>query len=411
MKITKIRSMKLWGPRNHGVGGGEAKIAKVVVRVDTDAGIYGLGEVDNFMGVAQGIAYMDEYFRGRDPFAANAVVSEMLFGTQAPNPAGVPRGPMGPQNIIACSMCSPTATPWGPVLWAASGVDIALCDLIGKALKTPAYNLLGGKFRDQPRVYLDRSTPDDITDLSAWEKMAAETAESGFTQMKFDIDIMATECVTDVWNRSLSLKQINRIVARLEAVRRAAGPDFEICVDCHMQYNVPDAIRVANALAHLNLLWLEDPTPITNPDSCAEVRAKSPVAICIGEMFSAEQFRLFIAHHACDILHPDVLFCGGMHELRRIADLAELNHLPVAFHGNGGALATIAAAHVGAASRNFIGLEYHFIETPWISEYVRRDVPLFRDGHVVLTDAPGLGVELDKEVCLRHLAPGEAFLD
>jgi L-alanine-DL-glutamate epimerase-like enolase superfamily enzyme len=113
MKITKIRSMKLWGPRNHGVGGGEAKIAKVVVRVDTDAGIYGLGEVDNFMGVAQGIAYMDEYFRGRDPFAANAVVSEMLFGTQAPNPAGVPRGPMGPQNIIACSMCSPTATPWG----------------------------------------------------------------------------------------------------------------------------------------------------------------------------------------------------------------------------------------------------------------------------------------------------------
>jgi len=106
-----------------------------------------------------------------------------------------------------------------------------------------------------------------------------------------------------------------------------------------------------------------------------------------------------------------VLFCGGMHELRRIADYAELNHLPVALHGNGGALATIAAAHAGAACRNFLGLEYHFIETPWIGEYVRRDGPLFRDGHVELTDAPGLGIELDREVCRRHLAPGEALFD
>ena len=411
MKITSIRMMRLWGPRNHGVGGGTAKIARVVVRVDTDSGIYGLGECDDFMGVRQGIAYLDEYFRGRDPFSINAIVSEMLYGTQAPNPAGAPRGPMGKNNINAVSMCSPTATPWGPVVWAASGVEIALCDLLGKALKTPAYNLLGGKFRDHARVYLDRSSPDDITDLGAWEKMAAETVASGFTQMKFDIDFMATECVKDVWNRSLSLRQINRIVERLTVVRQATGPDFEICVDCHMQYNIPDAIRVAQALAPLQLLWLEDPTPITNPDSCAQVRAKSPVPICIGEMFIAEQFRLFVDAGACDVLHPDVMFCGGMHELRRIADFAELNHLPVAFHGNGGALATIAAAHVGVASRNFLGLEYHFIETPWIGEFVRRDVPLFRDGQVVMTDAPGLGVELDREVCRQHLAPGESLFD
>jgi galactonate dehydratase len=128
-------------------------------------------------------------------------------------------------------------------------------------------------------------------------------------------------------------------------------------------------------------------------------------------MFIAEQFRLFVDRQACDILHPDVLFCGGMHELRRIADYAELNHLPVAFHGNGGAIATIAAAHAGVATRNFLGLEYHFIETPWIGEFVRRDVPLFQDGHVVLTDAPGLGIELDREVCRRHLAPGEGLFD
>lgn len=411
MKITDIRMMRLWGPRNHGVGGGTSNIAKVIVRVDTDAGIHGLGEVDDFMGVRQGIAYMREYFLGRDAFAANAIVSEMLYGTQAPNPAESRRGLMGPNKIIAINMCSPTATVWGPVVWAASGVEIALCDLIGKALKTPVYNLLGGRFRPSARVYLDRSSPDEVTDLGAWKKMAEETVALGFTQMKFDIDFMAPECVTDVWNRSLNLKQINRIVERLDIVRAATGPDFEICVDCHMQYNAPDAIRVANALGHLNLLWLEDPTPITNPDSCAEVRAKSTVPICIGEMFIAEQFRLFIDHKACDILHPDVLFCGGMREQQRIAQLGELNHLPVAFHSNGGAIATIAAANVGVTCRNFLGLEYHFIETPWVGDYVRRDVPLFRDGQVVLSDAPGLGIELNREVCAKHLAPGESLFD
>jgi len=372
--------MRLWGPRIHGVGGETGgKIAKVIVRVDTDAGIYGLGEVDDFMGVRKAIAYIREYFRGRDPFAINAIVSELLYATLPPHHQEAKHGVL-PGGIIACPTSSPTATPLGPVVWAVSGVEMALCDLIGKALQTPAYNLLGGKFRDRIRVYLDRSSPADPTDLDAWRAMAADAAKAGFRQMKFDIDFMASECVPDVWNRSLSLQQINRIVERLKIVRETVGPDFELCVDCHRQYNAPDAVRVAQALAPLDILWLEDPTPETNPDSCAEVRVKSPIPICVGEMFVADQFRVFVERGACDILHPDILFCGGMHEMRRIADYAEVHHLPLAMHGNGGALATVAAAHVAAASRNFLGLEYHFIETPWIGEYVTRDVPLFRAG-------------------------------
>ena len=100
-----------------------------------------------------------------------------------------------------------------------------------------------------------------------------------------------------------------------------------------------------------------------------------------------------------------------MHELRRIADLAELNHLPVAFHGNGGAIATIAAAHVGVACRNFLGARISFHRNALDRRIVRRDGPLFRDGHVVLTDAPGLGLELNLEVCRRHLASGESLFD
>ena len=132
--------------------------------------------------------------------------------------------------------------------------------------------------------------------------------------------------------------------------------------------------------------------------------------ICVGEMFSAEQARLFIDRGACDVIHPDVLFAGGLHETRRIADYAELHHIPLALHGNGGCLATIAAGHVAAASRGFMGLEYHFIESDWLGAYVRREgVPFLREGHLPLTDAPGLGVELNEEVCRRYLAPGESL--
>lgn len=409
MKITDIRSMKLWGPLYHGQGGERTMIAKIIVRVDTDAGIYGLGEIDDFAGVERGIAYLREYLKGRDPMQMVPLVSEVVYGSLPPHHK-LAKTDVMPGNIRAIPSMSFTATSFGPIIWAVSGVEMALCDIVGKALKTPVYNLLGGAFRDRVRVYLDRCSPSEVNKLDAWRKMGRDAAKAGFTQIKFDIDYVAADHTPDVWNRSLTLKQINRVVERLGAVRKTVGPDFEICVDCHMHYNLPDALRVAKAIEHLKILWFEDPCPILNVNSYAEFRAKSPIPLCVGEMFVAEQFRLCIDNGACDILHPDVLFCGGLHEARKIADLAELNHLPMAMHGNGGALATIAAAHVGAASRNFLGLEYHFIETPWIAEYVERDVPFFKNGHVPLTDAPGLGVRLNEKVCRKYLAKGEKLL-
>jgi L-alanine-DL-glutamate epimerase-like enolase superfamily enzyme len=415
MRITSIRSMRLFGPLLHGQGGETGgSIGKVIVRVDTDAGIHGLGEADDFMGVRQGIAYADHYFRGRDPFEAVPIIQEFMWASLPPHPPDAPHGVRGDQIVMVPSS-APTAVPLGPVAWVASAIDTALVDLIGKALGAPAYTLLGGKFRDRIRIYLDRSSPVDVGNLDAWRTMARDVVDRGFMQMKFDIDYVASDAVPDIWSRSLSLGQINRMVERLAVVRETVGPDFELCVDLHCQYNVPDAIRLANALAPLSLLWLEDPSADTDLDAYLAVKAASPIALCVGEMFIAEQFRLFIDHGAIDILHPDVLFCGGMHELRRIADYADLHRLPLAIHGNGGALAAIAAAHVAAASRTFLGLEYHFIETPWLSRYVRRvgsaaDRSLFEDGQIVLSDAPGLGVELDEAVCRANLGRGEVFL-
>ena len=342
--------------------------------------------------MADAISHIKDRLIGSDPMNIRAAVTEVLYGGKPPHEPSM----------------APTATQI-PAAWGMSGVEMALCDLAGKALGTPAYNLFGGRYRDSVRIYLDRSTPAVVDDLGEWKALGADAKARGFDFIKFDIDYTAPDFTEDVWNRTIPLSQLNRIVERISAVREEVGWEMEIALDCHWHYDVVAAVRLANELAPLKPTWLEDPTPVTNPDAAAEVRAKSPIPICLGEMFTAEQFRLFIDRRACDIIHPDVLFTGGLYETRKIADYADLNYIPMAMHGNGGAVATMAAAHVAAASPNFIGLEYHFSGAPWVERIIERGRPLFEGGRVSHTDRSGLGFDLDLDVCSRYLADGETL--
>jgi L-alanine-DL-glutamate epimerase-like enolase superfamily enzyme len=394
MKITDIRTMRLTGPDTHGIGGIPRNITIELVRVDTDSGIYGLGEAGNFLGDREGIDYCREWLVGRDPLAAGQFVRAMWYG-------GLP--PYNPQM-------SPTATPTGGIAWAASGVEMALLDIAGKALGTPAYNLLGGAYRDRIRLYVDRSGVADPSDLAAWRRVGEQARDDRFTDMKFDLEWIAPDFSRDPWNRSARIDQINRTVERLMAVREAVGWDVEISVDAHMSYDADSAIRFAQALEPLRLRWFEDPVPILNFDSQAHVRAQTSIPICAGEMLVPDQFREMIAAEAVDIVHPDLLFVGGLHEARKVADYADLNGIPLALHNNGGGVNTIAASHVAAASPNFIGLEVHFWGAMWMGDVVRREgVPLIQDGFVPLTDAPGFGMEIDEAVARPLLAPGESL--
>ncbi len=395
MKITDVRTMRLSGPDPHGVGGTERTWHVQIVRIDTDGGVYGLGESGTMLGEREGIAVAREWLIGRDPLTIRPFVRAMLSG-------GLP--PYDPQM-------SATATVDGPMAWAVSGVEMALGDLAGKILGTPVYNLLGGAFRDRIRVYLDRSGVADPTDLGAWRALAERSIAEGFSDFKFDAEWIAPEANVDPWNRQMRNRQVRLTYERLAAVREVAGPDAEIALDGHMSFDVETAIRLANALEPLALKWFEDPVPILNFDAQKRVRDESPIPICAGEMLVADQFREMIDRRAVDIVHPDLLFVGGFHEARKVADYADLNGIPLAIHNNGSALNTVAEAHVGAACPNFIGLEYHFWDAPWIGQVVRREgVPLFDEtGHVPLTDAPGLGVEIDLEIAARYLAPGESL--
>jgi L-alanine-DL-glutamate epimerase-like enolase superfamily enzyme len=394
MKITDIRTMKLTGIDTHGVGAVEREWTIMLVRVDTDAGVYGIGEAGNFLGDRDGIGYCREWLIGKDPLAVGPFVRAMLYG-------GLP--PYDPQM-------SPTATVTGGIVWAVSAVEMALVDICGKVLGTPAYNLLGGAYRTDIRLYIDRSGVADPTDLASWRAVGERARADGFTDLKFDLEWIAPERSGDPWNRSARIDQINRTVERLTAVREAIGPDVELALDGHMSFDVDSAVRFAHALEPLRLRWFEDPVPILAFDAQAEVRRRTEIPICAGEMLVPDQFREMIAAGAVDIVHPDVLFVGGLHEARKVADLADLHGIPLALHNNGGGVTTLAAAHVAAASPNFIGLELHFWGAMWMGDVVRREgVPLIRDGFVPLTDAPGLGIELDESIARRHLAPGESL--
>ena len=395
MKITDVRTMLLLGPDPHGVGGVERSWHVLLVRVDTDAGVYGLGEAGNFMGDRQAIAYARDWLIGRDPLAINPFVRAMLSG-------GLP--PYDPQM-------SGTATVDGPMAWGVSAVEMALCDLAGKILGTPVYNLLGGAFRDRIRVYLDRSGVADPTNLQSWRDLAQRVTDEGFRDFKFDAEWIAPELSRDPWNRQMRADQLRLTYERLAAVREVAGPDAEIALDGHMSFDAETAIRLAKRLEPLNLKWFEDPVPILNFDAQKRVRDESPIPICAGEMLVPDQFREMIDRKAVDIVHPDLLFVGGLHEGKKVADYADMNAIPLAIHNNGSAMNTIAEAHLAAACPNFIGLEYHFWDAKWIGKVVRREgVETFDEhGFVPLTDAPGFGVEIDLEIAQRYLAPGESL--
>jgi galactonate dehydratase len=412
MEIADVSTTRLEGPREHVPGGGSGTISKLLVRVEADDGTSGLGEAEDFLGVRDAIDYVGSVLEGRDPMAIQPHVSEMIIGTTPPHTPDQQRLVANPPDgIMPTPATSHTAVPYGSIVWGVSGVEMALCDLVGKALGTPVYTLLGGKYRDEARIYLDRSAPDVKDDLGAWRTMAHESVAAGFDFLKFDIDYTAPDYTDDPWNSSLSTEQLNRIVERIGAVRKEIGPDIELAVDCHWQLNETDALRLARNLGEFDLLWFEDPAPVTDPEVYARVSRETDVPVCAGEMLTAPQFRDYLDRGACDIVHPDVLFTGGLHQTRRIAELAELHRVPMAMHGNGGCLATIAAAHVAAASRNFLGIEYHHVETEWLGEFVSRDgLPLFHEGAVPLTDTPGLGVELDREVCEANLAPDETLV-
>lgn len=376
MKITDIRTALIEGnfPWN-------------LIRIYTDTGLVGLGKAYWGPGIMDVVAQLTPRLRGKDPLEVDKLWTFMMNEMSAPGSVG------------------------GATVAAISGLEIALLDLVGKYLKTPVYQLLGGKFRDRVRVYADSHVWGMDNTPAAWQARALQVQERGFDALKFDLDSLVFDLQTDSYNRTLSHQAIQRMVEHVQAVFEVLKPGVDLALDCHWSYNVSDALLLAQALEPFPLLWLEDPTPPENADALARVSAATRTPICTGEnLYTRHSFRPFIEKGACRFVQPDIPRCGGLLESKRIADMADLYYLLFAAHNVCSPVGTMACAHVCAAIRTFTVLEFHSQDLSWWDAVVgHEDDPLIKNGYLALSDRPGLGVELNDEVCRQHVRRGTTY--
>ena len=384
MKITAVKCMIVRGTWDWNL-----------VKVETDSGLYGIGEAYWGFGVKDLILrQLAPHIIGEDPLNVDKLYTKMLMLSAGAGGQG------------------------GVTMTAASGIEIALWDLAGRILGTPSVNLLGGRFRDRVRFYRTTQAPASVEDMGAWRALVQEARaeKAGWTAFKFQGDGIPPradpeykEPGHDRYTRGLTLKDLRRIGKAMETVRDSLGPDIDFGVEAHWKYDVRDAIQMAHVIEPMNPMWLEDPVPPGNIEAMARVTKAVNVPICTGEnLYGRDQFLPLIEQQACDIVHIDIPKSGGLLESKRIHDLADSHYLATAAHNPASPVGTIASAHAAASMRDFRVHELaKYID--WWQDLVIHDGPIFENGYFRIREKPGFGIELNPDVAKAHLAPGETW--
>ncbi len=313
-------------------------------------------------------------------------------------------------------------------------VEMALWDLAGKAYNVPVYQLLGGRYRDRIRLYVD--TPMERTPEAFAERLKARVAR-GYTFLKMDlgIDMLRGEPDTVVgrnlwdpglaqWNGTpgtygmtrhpftriqITDKGLARLTSFLAAVRERVGYEVPIASDHYGHFDINDAIRLGRAVEPYRLAWLEDLVPWDYPEMWKEISLALETPTITGEdVFLLDNFKPLIDTRAVDLVQPDPNTAGGILETKRIGDYAEEHGVAMALHHAASPISFLGAVHAAAATSNFIALEHHAADKPWWEDLVTGiQKPIVKNGFVTVPDRPGLGVELDEDAVRKHLRPGD----
>ena len=316
-----------------------------------------------------------------------------------------------------------------------SGVEMALWDLTGKAYGVPVYQLLGGKYRDKVRIYVDTPTVNDPQKFA--ERMKGRV-EQGYTIMKMDIginlikDIPGTLTNTSPWGElrgwdqikgtygftehpftrvQITEKGIEELVKYVAAMREAVGWEVPVGIDHLGHMGVNSMIRLGQAFEPYNIAWLEDLIPWQYTDQWKEISRSINVPTLTGEdIYLKDGFKELIEKRAVDIVHPDPVSAGGYLETKRIGDYAEEHGIAMALHHASSPISFMGCVHSAAATENFIALEHHSVDKSWWEDLVTGlDKPLVENGYVKVPEKPGVGLELNEEVVKEHLAEGEKY--
>jgi L-alanine-DL-glutamate epimerase-like enolase superfamily enzyme len=380
-----------------------------VVRVVTDEGISGYGEVEAYKPyLVPHIMFYKDLILGTDPTNVESVMLRIRR--------------MG------------SFKPWGS---AVSAIEMALWDIAGKASGLPVYKLLGGKIRDRVRVYngavrfpMSGQTPEDYADNVAKMKASKENfclikqgigfhspMPSGVPNFFYgDIHTGGRHA-----NRGLVTEQgLKHVIACVEAMKDVLGDEVGLALDCGPGWTVPDAIKLAKAMEPLNVMWLEDMvtgdyTPYVLADLYREVTRSTSTMIHTGEqIYLRQNFVDLIEKHAVNVIGPDPADVGGIAELKWIAEYADLHGILMAPHGTGDGLIGLAALVQVAATmpENYIAFEYPVGKPDWWYDIVDGlPDPIVKDSFIDVWDTPGLGVTFNDKA-REYLPEGdEDFFD
>lgn len=287
----------------------------------------------------------------------------------------------------------------GLVLMSAiSGIDQALWDIKGKYYQAPVYELMGGKCRENIKVYswIGGDRPDDVA------VQALERKKLGFTAVKMN--------ATEELHYIDSYEKIDAVVERVAAIREAAGKYFGIGVDFHGRVHKPMAKILAKELEPYRLMFIEEPVLAENLEDLKEITKQSGIPIATGErMFSRWDYKKVLSSGYVDIIQPDLSHAGGITECKKIASMAEAYDVALAPHCPLGPIALAACIQLDATCANAViqeqSIGIHYNKENDVLDYLK-DPSVFRykDGVVELPKAPGLGIEIDEEVVRRRAA-------
>src|ERR1035438_8414276 len=367
-----------------------------IIRIDTNQGIYGLGEVRDGASKNYALLLKSRLLR-ENPCSIDKLFRKIKqFGGQSRQGGGV---------------CA---------------VEMALCDLAGKAYNVPIYQMLGGKFRDRIRIYCDTT---ESPDPKVFGQRLKDRKEQGFTWLKMARGIGLVPAPPGTVTRpegiqaqygglpmehmfmatELTEKGLAMLAEFVAAVRDVVGMDIPLSADHFRSLSVNSCIRLGKALTRYNLSWLEDMIPWQETELLKKIADAVDLPILTGEdIYLKEPFEVLCKNHAVDIIHPDLLTCGGILETKKIGDMAQSYGVPMALHCAHTPVGALASVHAAAATENFLVLENHAVDVPYWSDLVDGiDKPIVHKGYITVPDKPGLGITLNEAACKQHLAePG-----
>ncbi|WP_043583304.1 galactonate dehydratase [Geminisphaera colitermitum] len=282
----------------------------------------------------------------------------------------------------------------GPVLMSAlSAIEMALWDIKGKSLGVPVHQLLGGRVRDAVPCYANAWFANAKTPAE-FAAAATKAVAMGYRALKWD-PFGATF-------RHLSAAQLRDALAVVEAVKNAVGTTAELLIEGHGRFELPTARRIARALEDYDIQWFEEPLIPGNLENYARLRRETRTPISMGErLYTRWEFREVFESGCADFIQPDVSHAGGIWELRKIATLAELWQIPFCPHNPSGPVANAATLQLAACTPNFLYLETMATDVPWRAE-VAQETCRFANGEMHISDAPGLGVEINEDALAAY---------